>query len=161
MKKVLVLGRQIIGEKNDAKLLAAGLGNISSQTEIKSAYFEDVALIISNKKRETKVIIDGSWLNIDNFDLIILINWSHDKLYSDLAHVIAAQAHKLSVDVWNSELIGARSMTKLSQLNQAADNDIPIPTTIFSISKEHLKSLYTNLLSLPLIAKDPTASKKF
>jgi glutathione synthase/RimK-type ligase-like ATP-grasp enzyme len=116
-------------------------------------------MFCDNEKFVLKALIERSWQDIDDFDLIILINWSHDKLYSDLAHMVAVYANNKSIEVWNSELIGARPMTKISQLQVAAENNIPIPATLFSFSKSHLSSVYSDYLSFPLIAKDPTASR--
>jgi glutathione synthase/RimK-type ligase-like ATP-grasp enzyme len=159
MKKVLIVGRQNVGEKNDAKLLAGGIAKHSKDRTVESVYYEDILFFCSNGKVEVKAFINGSWREIVDFDLIILINWSHDKLYSDLAHVIATYAHSQSSEVWNTELINARRMTKISHLKTAVDNNIRIPSTLFSFSKEHLLNTYDKFLAFPLIMKDPIASR--
>lgn len=159
MKKVLIVGRENVGEKNDAKLLAAGINKSGENLDVLSVYYEDMLMLITENKLTFKAYVDGSWRSLGEFKLIILINWSHDKLYSDFAHLIAVYAQSKSIEVWNSELIGARVMTKIGQLKLASDNNVPIPTTLFSFSKAHLISSQGDFLSFPIIAKDPTASR--
>jgi glutathione synthase/RimK-type ligase-like ATP-grasp enzyme len=159
MKKVLVIGRENAGEKNDGKALASGLAKNTPSGSFTGIYYEDLLIYLSNEEQFVKALIKDSWQDITEYNHIILINWSHDKLYSDLAHLVAEYADNNSIKVWNSELINARSMTKISQLSLAASINVPIPSTIFSFSKQHLFSSYSHNLSFPIIVKDPTASR--
>lgn len=161
MKKVLILGRKTTKEKNDVAALVQALSRYSDKDmSVHFSYFENTLVICDHTKTTFKAIVDTKECALEDFDLVIQIGWSHDRLYSDLAHVIARQAAALSVDIWNSELINARSMTKLSQLTRTLALGIPIPKTIFSLNKRLLlKAFDESGLEFPVIAKDPTASR--
>lgn len=160
MKKILILGRQNSGEKNDIRLLAANIiSNITGPYTVSYSYFEDTLIIQDGSKCEITFYTDKAWTPIEDYSLIVLIGWSHDKLYSDLAGAIAWQAGELGIRVWNSELVASRSMSKVSQIIRAAKKGVIVPKTLFSLSAEHSLRAYDNVLSFPVIAKDPTASR--
>src|SRR5436190_14311534 len=120
MKKVLIVGRKNAGEKNDIVELVKGIKHhLPESFRIQNAFYEDLVLSIGNEQTRIEFLSADKWHSINSFQMIILLGWSHDKLYSDLASAIAQVANTLSIEVWNSELLSARSMTKISQLVRA------------------------------------------
>lgn len=158
MKRVLVIGRRNVGEKNDAQLLANAIGQQSSELNIEGAYYEDVVLVSTNNGSEAFVYINGNKEAVSSYEKLVLINWSHSRLYTDLAHSIAYIANKLGIEVWNNELVAARSSTKVSQIVRLSYEDVIIPNTVYSLTLELLEE-YIGLVGEPFIAKDPLASR--
>lgn len=155
-KKILVIGRRDSGEKNDARLLAEAIAQ-RSNFSVTGAYYEQVVFDI-RQGSTTATIHDTSIVDVTDFDVLILINWSHKRLYTDIAHSIALLAKKAGKEIWNEELLDARSSTKLSQLVQLSDTDVIIPETLYSLSPELLQPL-VGQLGEQFIAKDPLASR--
>jgi glutathione synthase/RimK-type ligase-like ATP-grasp enzyme len=158
MKRILVIGRRDAGEKNDARLLASAIAEQTGDAHVTGVYYEDIVVISENGSSDVIVHEDAKRKPIRSFDTVILVNWSHHRLYADLAHSIAVVAHRLGITVWNKELVGARSSTKVSQLASLSYEGIPIPRTIFSLTQELVEEYITSLGS-PFIAKDPLASR--
>jgi len=159
MKRFLVIGRRNVGEKNDARELANAIAGQIHDATVTSAYYED--LVIVTGKGELSVLIHvgtNSEESLKSFDTVILINWSHDRLYTDFAHSIAIIADRLGSTVWNKELITARSSTKVSQTVALSYEAIVTPMTIFSLTPQLAKE-YIDVLGMPFVAKDPLASR--
>lgn len=158
MKRVLVIGRRNVGEKNDAQLLANVISQQSSELIVEGAYYEDVVLVSTNDGSEAFVYINNNKQAVSSYEKLILINWSHSRLYTDLAHSIAYIANKLGIEVWNNELVTARSSTKVSQIVRLSYEDVIIPNTVYSLTLELLEE-YIGLVGEPFIAKNPLASR--
>lgn len=156
-KKVLVLGRQDVGEKNDAFILANAIDRQTS-IEIIGGYYENIVLDIRQKNAHAFLHNDGTIHDISSFDTIIMINWSFHRLYTDIAHSIAVIARHANVTIWNEELLDARSSTKVSQLVELSYEDVTIPDTVFSLTPLLAES-YVAHIQTPFIAKDPLASR--
>ena len=159
MKRLLILGRQRAGEKNDVKTLALALAKQTGSVEINYGFFEDIVAVISNQSISFELITDNQNLDLNNFDHIILLGWSHSRIYTDLATAIAKFYNAAGAEIWNSELIEARSMTKLSQLVIAAMNNITIAKSVFSMRAELMQAAISGRLQYPLILKDAQASR--
>ena len=159
MKRLLILGRQRAGEKNDVKTLALALAEQTGSVEINYGFFEDIVAVISNQSISFELITDNQNLDLNNFDHIILLGWSHSRIYTDLATAIAKFYNAAGAEIWNSELIEARSMTKLSQLVIAAMNNITIAKSVFSMRAELMQAAISGRLQYPLILKDAQASR--
>ncbi|HET9850127.1 MAG TPA: hypothetical protein VFP35_00640 [Candidatus Saccharimonadales bacterium] len=157
MKKVLLIGRRHHGEKNNVHLLADGLRGYLEGAEADWAHWEDLLVSVRRSGVKVEIIRDGQRTDLAEFNLLITMGWSHEKLYSDLAHTVALYAGANGNEVWNSEVSKARSMTKVSQIFKAHQAGIAVPETIFSL--DTAKAINHNFLPLPLIAKDPTASR--
>lgn len=158
MKRILILGRKNVGEKNDAQSLAAAIAGQSADLHVTGLYLEDV--VIDVRQNEVKIFLHGGTQTeeITQYDKVILINWSHNRLYTDLAHSIAYAASKGGIEVWNKELVSARSSTKLSQLVRLSYESVNIPHTLFSLTQDLLQP-YSDSLNVPFVAKDPLASR--
>jgi glutathione synthase/RimK-type ligase-like ATP-grasp enzyme len=160
MKRVLIVGRRNSGEKNDIKLLTKELSKYESETFLTEfSFFEDIIVSIDHQHIQYKFLVKDEWRELSDFRLLIFMGWSHDKLYSDLAGSLARQAKSQQIPVWNSELVEARSMTKLSQLTRVGALGLSLPKTTFSLSTQHQLSVQDKFLEMPIIAKDPTASR--
>ena len=157
MRKVLVIGRRNVGEKNDAFQLAQAVGRTKA-LEVEGAYFED--LVVTSQVGGSDVLLHRSddFVPLDTFTHVILINWSHDRLYTDLAHSVAYVAARKGLTVWNKELLHARSSTKVSQVVRLSYEDVSLPKTVFSLTSRLLKG-HISSLGAPFVAKDPLASR--
>lgn len=156
--RVLFIGRSDSGEKNDVKIMSRLLSHKSQASEISVCNFEDIVIKISRDRTELQINLDDSIFQVRDFNLVIVLGWSHSKVYSDIAKIIAMEASKAGVGVWNSELINARSMTKLSQLYIAANTGAEVSKSVFSIDKNKMLR-HIQELKLPVILKDITASR--
>lgn len=158
MKNVLVIGRKDVGEKNDAFLLASAISKYASSLKVNAAYFEDFIICSTNDGSRALFYEDETLSDLTQYDVVIMINWSHRRLYTDLAHSIAYIADKAGKQVWNKELITARSSTKLSQIVRLSYEDIEIPETCFALQTGLVEKM--NLLpALPFVMKDPESSR--
>jgi glutathione synthase/RimK-type ligase-like ATP-grasp enzyme len=156
MKKVLILGRRNVGEKNDSILLAAAIAR-QAELDIVGAYYEDIVFVIDNQK--TSAYLHGETrVELESFNTVVMINWSHSRIYTDVAHSIAYILARTKTKVWNSELLDVRSSTKVSQLVRLSFEDMKIPQTVFSLTVSHMRE-YMNEADTPFIAKDPLASR--
>lgn len=158
MKRVLFIGRRHAGEKNDVRLLAEAVSKQSNRVDIEYGFFEEIVLTISNTDLSAYINRDNQRLDILSYDTLILIGWSHSKVYSDLAGAVAQLAKSKKINVWNSELYNERSMTKVSQMVRAALNNLAIPKTVFSLDSQVLQ-LQSEGLGYPLVLKDAEASR--
>lgn len=158
MKRVLFIGRRRAGEKNDVRLLAEAIASQSQELVVEYGYFEDLGLLISNKDISIRFFGQGQF-NLEDFDTLILIGWSHERIYSDLAGALAVFADSKNIEVWNTELYSARSMSKVSQMMRAALNGISIPMTAFSLDKKILIKLTSENINYPVVLKDAQASR--
>ena len=158
MRRILILGRKDVGEKNDARLLAAAIASQSTELEVIGLYFEDIVMDIRHGSVKVFLHSGKEVQEITHYDTVVLINWSHSRLYADMAHSIAYSASRSGVKIWNKELISARSSTKLSQLVRLSYEAVNIPHTVFSLTLD-LTRPYSNSLNTPFIAKDPLASR--
>lgn len=158
MKKVLVIGRQHVGEKNDARILARSIGDASQSLSVEGAYYEEVVIVSRTGGSEVFIHQTDGRHALQDYDAVVLINWSHSRLYTDIAHSIAYVAEKLGIEVWNSELVTARSSTKVSQIVQLSYEAFALPVTLYSLTLSLLEA-YTTLVGEPFIAKDPLASR--
>ncbi|HJP80896.1 MAG TPA: hypothetical protein VJ841_00670 [Candidatus Saccharimonadales bacterium] len=158
MKRILILGRRNAGEKNDARLLAEAIGRHAEVAAVHGAYFEDVVIETEKGSNQAFIHSGGIVENLGSYQVVILINWSFHRLYTDLAHSLALIASRSGVEVWNSELINARSASKVSQMVRLSYEDVAIPRTYFSLTPSLLEG-YSDTLGSPFIAKDPLASR--
>ena len=154
MKKILIIGRKNVGEKNNAFLLAKVISQRSEGLIVDAVYFEDIVLSVTPTSA-TATFTDGS---ITDYQTVVMINWSHDRLYTDVAHSLALIADRAGIAVWNKELVTARSSTKISQLVTLSGHQIPFPHTLFSLTDTILEG-YSDQVGSPFIAKDPLASR--
>lgn len=156
MKKILILGRRNVGEKNDTTLLAAAIAR-QTESAVTGAYYEDIVFVIDSQK--TRAYLHGETrIALDSFDTVVMINWSHSRIYTDVAHSIAYILARTATKVWNSELLDTRSSTKVSQLVRLSFENIEIPRTVFSLTPGYMQG-YMSRADMPFIAKDPLASR--
>lgn len=158
MKRVLFIGRRHAGEKNDVGLLAEAIAKHTQGLVVEYGFFEDVGLLISNENIFARLMGERQ-LTLEDFDVLVLIGWSHERIYADLAGALAVFAKSKNIEVWNTELCTTRSMTKVSQMMRAAFNGISIPKTAFSLDKKILGRLIDENMDYPLVLKDAQASR--
>ena len=159
MKKVLFVGRQLAGEKNDVVQLAQAVGAAEATLNIEYGFFEEVVIKAATGNVSVQLRKSESVINLIGFETIVLIGWSHSRIYTDLAAAIAKFAASQNIQVWNSELINARSMTKVSQMVVAALNHVTIPKTVFSLNSDTLKTAAEAEVGYPHVLKDSEASR--
>lgn len=157
MKRILILGRRNVGEKNDAVQLQQAIAGHSS-ADTHGGYYEDVVFVVEQGNSTAYLHADGAAVNLATFDTIVMINWSHHRPYTDIAHSIALISSHSGTRVWNEELRDARSSTKLSQLVRLSYEHIVIPRTVFSLTSSLMEE-YASQVGTPFVAKDPLASR--
>src|SRR5436190_4998221 len=117
MSRTLFIGRRNAGEKNDVALLADSIG-------ADYGFFDNLILSVSRNEITAVIIQERKLIRLTDYNLIVLIGWSHNKIYTDLAAAVASHVQHNGIEVWNSELINSRSMTKVSQVVRAALNGL-------------------------------------
>jgi glutathione synthase/RimK-type ligase-like ATP-grasp enzyme len=155
---ILVIGRSGEHEKNDSQKLVELL-NIQAGVDIEfeHCFFEDIVISASDEV-DVSVMVKNKELKLTYFSGILFFGWSQSRVLSDIAHVVASFADKAGVFVWNSELISARSMTKVSQLTYAVELGIPIARSVVSLNRLNLLERAKELQA-PYIVKDVSASR--
>lgn len=156
---VLLLGRQAVTEKNDVSVLANHLQDkAGSHLTIEQAFFENILFEIGEDVIVSVLLATHQKKLLNSYTLVIMIGWSHAKVYEDMAHAVALYCQKIGVRVWNSELLTARSMTKLSQLVRASIAGLHIPQSVFSMDHQLALDALSNT-GFPVVCKDVTASR--
>jgi glutathione synthase/RimK-type ligase-like ATP-grasp enzyme len=149
--KTLVIGSKSPAGKNDPVVIGK-----ATRAE-KVIYWEDLLFKIS--QNETGVIDTVSGLDLKYADLLIALNWYKNgalSIYRDTAYALSLYLEHHKVNFWNSEMAMQRSTTKLSAMMQLALNGFDIPSTVFSLSNEHLLA---QAKGLPALIKDAAASR--
>jgi glutathione synthase/RimK-type ligase-like ATP-grasp enzyme len=158
-KPLLIIGRRKHGEKNNVAEMAARITAADQGVVAWYAYFEDVTITIVAGKVMASVQLKGVSVSLDNFSAIMLLHWTEDRVYGDLAFTMALVAQAHDIRVWNSEVLRARSRTKLSQLVTLALHGIPVPDTAFCLEHSVLLEQARQYGILPAVCKDITASR--
>lgn len=153
MKNVLIVGSKKHGTKNDPAVIASTVK--SSHTDAYLVYWEDIEFDI----KTGKVTVFFNTKNLDELtiDLVIAVGWyknGNNSIYRDVAYAFAKYLEHRDIRFWNTEMGTQRSVTKLSCMVELALQELPVPSTKFSLSQNHLKNQ-----QLPFIAKAPAASR--
>lgn len=159
MKRALILGRTGVVEKNDSRQLATLLNTNSRTVRFDHAYLEDCVCVLGDRIA-ISTLVEGNSRSITGYDFVYILGWSGSRTLSDIAHTIANFAADNNVKVWNSELLHARSMTKLSQMYRAVRVGARIPTSVFSLNHDLLaKAVHDHLTTDSIIVKDIETSR--
>jgi glutathione synthase/RimK-type ligase-like ATP-grasp enzyme len=160
MGKTLIIGRRNSGEKNDIAVLAAALSAASPEHAIEYAYYDDFVFTIGEQATtNVKLRRETGMADVRDYQLLIFFHWTADRVLSDTAYSLAMYAHHHGASIWNSELLGARSMSKLSQVMKLALAGLTVPKTIFSLDHALLRQAAQEQALLPAVYKDITASR--
>lgn len=155
MKNITIIGSRISGKKNNPVTMATHL--TSDRVACSVIYWEDIWFDI--RTGDVKVFQGEREVFLSReTDLVIAIGWykSGDKtIYRDVAYSLALVLESRSISYWNGEMGRQRSTSKLSTMVQLALSEIPVPRSLFSLSKINL----TERLAYPYVAKAVAASR--
>ena len=155
MKQVLIIGSRTSGVKNNPRTIAESFG-ISEIVEPHLAYWEDLVFHIATGSVD--ILVNEVSLFDIHYDVVIATGWYKNgkkSYYRDVAYAAALIMEQRGVRFWNSEMGQQRSTTKLSTMVQLALNNIPVPTTYFSIDFTNVE----NSIPRPFVAKAIAASR--
>jgi glutathione synthase/RimK-type ligase-like ATP-grasp enzyme len=160
-KRILVLGRSYHPDgKETADVIYDGLKKVEllKESELILAHFKEIVMDISN---ETITVTDSkSQRNLLDVDAVLMTNWfSHASIRKDLGYSLGLIWAAKNTAVFNSESIHSRSTSKLSQMVIAAQNQVPIARTIFSLDFDALAARAQEVLGFPMIIKDAQGSR--
>jgi glutathione synthase/RimK-type ligase-like ATP-grasp enzyme len=159
---IAIIGRNFHPDgKETASTIQAAIQPLLNARDIsvQLVLFKDLLFDISNNS--TLIIHVPSGRDLASFDGIFMTNWfSHASIRKDMAFTIALYLKRNGVALLNSEALHSRSSSKLSQMMIAAQNNISIPRTLFSLSLDHLnKYLNDKNIKGPIIFKNAQASR--
>jgi glutathione synthase/RimK-type ligase-like ATP-grasp enzyme len=160
--KVLIIGRDFHPDgKETAATVASALQPYlaKDRLSIELVLLRDILFDISNE--QTRIINAQTGQDLVECDAVLMTNWfSHASIRKDMALTLALYFQQYDVPFFNTEALYSRSTSKLSQMMIAAQYDVPIARTVFSLSLDHLKQyLERQDFPVPFIFKDAQASR--
>lgn len=152
--KILVIGSQNSGAKNDPNVLAGSLADAGHRAEV--VFWEDLAFTIQTS--DVQLRFGGVDPFAEKPDLVIAVGWyksGRSSIYRDVAYSVALYLTHRGIAFWNGEMAQQRSTTKLSCMVQLALEGISVPTTHFSLKTANVLDSF----ELPVVAKAAAASR--
>jgi glutathione synthase/RimK-type ligase-like ATP-grasp enzyme len=159
--KTLIIGRKNFGEKNDIAVLSNKLQALSGDASFEHAYFEDLIFIIKNAPHIPQILVsnDGGFTPLESYGLLIMLHWTGDRVFGDIAFTAALYAESHGMKVWNTELLQSRSTTKLSQLMRMALAGEYGAPAVFALDHKLLAEQVQAADLFPGVCKDVSASR--
>lgn len=149
-KTIFIMGR------NDARMaydtpqsMSAGLQATGSSTNYIPVTFDELVFSYDGTLR-----VSANGRDIAQANGIFLFGWFKERIHEDVALSVGIFAKHSGLSVLNSEAVGTRSRSKLSQAVYAALNEVAIAPFVFSLSHELLlQELKTAQFTFPYIVK--------
>lgn len=155
MKRVLVIGSKNSGTKNNPEVMAHSFQQNGMDANV--LHWEN--LVFEIKTGQVSIVAAGQELAELKPDLVIALNWYKSgslSFYKDVAYGVALYLKHHDITFWNSEMLHQRSTSKLSCMVELALENISVPHTLYSMSRQLIMERNPKL---PAIVKSFAASR--